>query len=157
MAAMDQSTKSTDGGFLGIRGSIWGIVVLCIAIVLVLLSMMGRPEKDGGEENLTGEPRIEEKATASPPHREPVDDPAPDPDPPEFEADSPNPREPDFEIVAFETDLTVVFISRPSLGSISVEKYDSENKPTGQPLKSGTQVQIPDPEKPGAKIYFRIP
>lgn len=44
-----------------------------------------------------------------------------------------------------------------SLGQISIEKYDSSNKPTGEPLKRGTQVQIPDPNNPGKKIYFKVP
>ncbi|MDF1657401.1 MAG: hypothetical protein P1U58_07300 [Verrucomicrobiales bacterium] len=44
-----------------------------------------------------------------------------------------------------------------SLGPISVEKYDSAGNPTGEPLKRGTQVQIPDPNNPGQKIYFKVP
>ena len=44
-----------------------------------------------------------------------------------------------------------------ALGPISIEKYDSSQKPTGEPLKRGTQVQIPDPNNPGKKIYFKVP
>ncbi|MCB1205573.1 MAG: hypothetical protein KDN18_15030 [Verrucomicrobiae bacterium] len=44
-----------------------------------------------------------------------------------------------------------------SLGQISIEKYDSGGNPTGEPLKRGTQVQIPDPNNPGKKIYFKVP
>tara|TARA_R110002096_G_scaffold16109_1_gene55405 strand:- start:1338 stop:1841 length:504 start_codon:yes stop_codon:yes gene_type:complete len=44
-----------------------------------------------------------------------------------------------------------------SLGQISVEKYDSAGNPTGEPLKRGTPVQIPDPNNPGQKIYFKVP
>lgn len=44
-----------------------------------------------------------------------------------------------------------------SLGQISVEKYDSSGNPTGEALKRGTQVQIPDPNNPGKKIYFKVP
>ncbi len=44
-----------------------------------------------------------------------------------------------------------------SLGKISIEKYDSAGNPTGEPLKRGTQVQIPDPNNPGKKIYFKVP
>lgn len=44
-----------------------------------------------------------------------------------------------------------------SLGQISVEKYDSSGNPTGEPLKRGTQVQIPDPNNPGKKIFFKVP
>ncbi len=42
-------------------------------------------------------------------------------------------------------------------GEISVEKYDSAGNPTGEPLKRGTPVQIPDPNNPGKKIYFKVP
>jgi hypothetical protein len=44
-----------------------------------------------------------------------------------------------------------------SLGQISVEKYDSAGNPTGEALKRGTQVQIPDPNNPGKKIFFKVP
>ena len=44
-----------------------------------------------------------------------------------------------------------------SLGQISIEKYDSAGSPTGEPLKRGTPVQIPDPNHPGQKIYFKVP
>jgi hypothetical protein len=44
-----------------------------------------------------------------------------------------------------------------ALGQISIEKYDSAGNPTGEPLKRGTQVQIPDPNNPGKKIYFKVP
>jgi len=44
-----------------------------------------------------------------------------------------------------------------SLGKISIEKYDSSMNPTGEPLKRGTQVQIPDPNNPGKKIFFKVP
>ena len=44
-----------------------------------------------------------------------------------------------------------------SLGQISIEKYDSAGNPTGEPMKRGTQVQIPDPTSPGQKIYFKVP
>lgn len=44
-----------------------------------------------------------------------------------------------------------------SLGQISVEKYDSSGNATGEPLSRGTQVQIPDPNNPGQKIYFKVP
>ncbi len=47
--------------------------------------------------------------------------------------------------------------SNASLGQISIEKYDSSGKPTGEPLKRGTQVQIPDPNNPGKKIFFKVP
>jgi hypothetical protein len=47
--------------------------------------------------------------------------------------------------------------SHSSLGQISIEKYDSAGNPTGEPLKRGTQVQIPDPNNPGKKIYFKVP
>ena len=47
--------------------------------------------------------------------------------------------------------------SGSSLGEISVEKYDSSGKPTGEPLPRGTPVEIQDPNNPGQKIYFKVP
>jgi len=47
--------------------------------------------------------------------------------------------------------------SGSSLGQISVEKYDSSGQPTGEPLPRGTPVEIPDPNNPGGKIYFKVP
>ncbi|MEX2580622.1 MAG: hypothetical protein WD342_16315 [Verrucomicrobiales bacterium] len=47
--------------------------------------------------------------------------------------------------------------SNASLGQISIEKYDASGNATGEPLKRGTQVQIPDPNNPGKKIYFKVP
>lgn len=66
-------------------------------------------------------------------------------------------NEPEFVEVEFVSDLTVKLVSFPELGTVSIEKYGEDNKPTGMPLKSGTQVQIPDPSRPGKKIYFKIP
>lgn len=63
----------------------------------------------------------------------------------------------DFEEAVFQSDLTVVLPARASIGPISVEKYDDKGRPTGAPLEPGTQVQIPDPDLPGARIYFRVP
>jgi len=54
----------------------------------------------------------------------------------------------------FESDLLVTL---PGQGKISIERYDKDGNPTGEPLKSGTQVQIPDPNRPGEKIFFRVP
>lgn len=53
--------------------------------------------------------------------------------------------------------LVVTLLYYPELGQISIEQYSSEGKPTGNPLKSGTQVQIPDPNIPGGKIIFSVP
>lgn len=43
-----------------------------------------------------------------------------------------------------------------SLGEISIEQYEG-GKPSGKPLPPGTPVEIPDPNNPGKKIYFRVP
>ncbi len=53
--------------------------------------------------------------------------------------------------------LLVRLPSRPDLGPISVERFDSQGNPTGTLLSQGTQVMIPDPERPGERIYFRVP
>ena len=46
--------------------------------------------------------------------------------------------------------------SNGSLGEISIEQYEG-GKPSGKPLPPGTPVEIPDPNNPGKKIYFRVP
>lgn len=63
----------------------------------------------------------------------------------------------DLALVVDGDPLVVTLAAHPELGPISIERYDSDGNPTGQPLKSGTKVQIPDPSKPGEKIYFEVP
>ncbi|MEM1444377.1 MAG: hypothetical protein AAGF67_18675 [Verrucomicrobiota bacterium] len=63
----------------------------------------------------------------------------------------------DFAVAVEGDPLVVTLAYRPEIGPISIERYDSEGQPTGEPLKTGTSVQIPDPNKPGDKITFTIP
>lgn len=53
--------------------------------------------------------------------------------------------------------LMVILPWYEEIGKISVEKYDKDMEPTGERVKSGTMVQIPDPFKPGEKIFFVVP
>ncbi|MDF1812928.1 MAG: hypothetical protein P1V20_11960 [Verrucomicrobiales bacterium] len=55
-------------------------------------------------------------------------------------------------------DPTLVTLTwRPDLGPISIERVTRNGDLTGKPLKSGTKVQIPDPENPGDRIIFTVP
>ncbi len=51
----------------------------------------------------------------------------------------------------------VVTLLYNDIGQISIEQYGKDGKATGRPLKSGTQVQIPNPNIPGEKITFSVP
>lgn len=44
-----------------------------------------------------------------------------------------------------------------NLGPISIERLDSSGNTLGSPWASGTQMQIPNPNVPGGKIYFKVP
>lgn len=44
-----------------------------------------------------------------------------------------------------------------SLGPISIERMDPSGNKLGSPWARGTQMQIPNPEVPGGKIYFKVP
>jgi len=82
--------------------------------------------------------------------------PPPPPAPPA--SSSPNPSEMPFANPVPGDPLMVTLPGRhASLGPISIERHDSANRPTGEPLKRGTQVQIPDPNNPGQMIYFKVP
>ncbi|MEC5128192.1 hypothetical protein VSU19_15610 [Verrucomicrobiales bacterium BCK34] len=52
--------------------------------------------------------------------------------------------------------LLVTLADYPALGQISVEEW-KEDAFTGKPLRSGTEVQIPNPDIEGAKIRFLVP
>lgn len=143
---------------MGIRGWVWSVLVLTAVLVGSLIYSAiptgGSQEKPvSSAEAQTVDAEVAKAPPASIP--DPVFD--QDPAPPEFKATTNLSNEPEFVEAVFQSDLNVVLVSRPELGQISVEKYDSEGKPTGQPLKSGTQVQIPDPDWPGEKIYFKVP
>lgn len=70
---------------------------------------------------------------------------------------TPTPAEMEIALPTPESELKVTLASRPEMGQISIELYTSDGKPTGKPLKPGTQIQIPDPNRPGEKIYFKAP
>lgn len=53
--------------------------------------------------------------------------------------------------------LVVTLLYHPELGRISIEQYNKDGEATGSPLKSGTQVQIPNPSISGEKIIFSVP
>ncbi|MEM9018423.1 MAG: hypothetical protein AAGC68_15520 [Verrucomicrobiota bacterium] len=69
----------------------------------------------------------------------------------------PEVEEDDIAIPVEGEPLLVTLIHYPEIGQISIEKYDREGQATGKPLKSGTKVQIPNPNRPGEKIRFVVP
>jgi hypothetical protein len=152
---MSDSANEPRGGFLGIRAWVWSVVIFCFILVVVFLVLAKEPARVSASTSL--EPLGSDNS------KEAVDSPAtmetpvhsPDPLPP---ATQPPPAEEmEYAEFTFDNHLAVILPSSSSLGAISVERYDSEGNPTGEPLKSGTQVQIPDPDNPGEKIYFRVP
>jgi len=44
-----------------------------------------------------------------------------------------------------------------SLGPVSVERIDGQGKSLGTSWPRGTQMQVPNPNVPGGKIYFKVP
>jgi hypothetical protein len=86
--------------------------------------------------------------------------PAPAPQPAPAPAPPPAPTTPSPSEMPYANPVAgnPLVVTMPGVsGPISIEKYDSAGKPTGEPLKRGTQVQIPDPNNPGKKIYFKVP
>jgi hypothetical protein len=119
----------------------------------------GRP---GGRFGYTGEDRATAPDPPRPGNPREVRDvePAPKPETPKPPKPSGPPSSADMQF-ANKVPGNPLVVTLPgrnaSLGKISIEKYDSSGNPTGQPLKRGTQVQIPDPNNPGKKIYFKVP
>jgi hypothetical protein len=154
---MSDSANEPRGAFLGIRAWVWSVLVVTAVLVGSLIFSViptgGSQEKPVSAEAPTVDAEVAKAPPASIP--DPVFD--QDPAPPEFEATTNLSNEPEFVEAVFQSDLNVVLPAYPEFGAISVEKYDSEGSPTGQPLKSGTKVQIPDPAWPGEKIYFKVP
>jgi len=107
--------------------------------------------------------RPESTVPPAPKFEEPIFDEGwePAPEPPPANGDRPRPPTGDEMMYALPVagDPLVVVLpgKNASLGNISIEKYDSEGNATGKPLAQGTRVQIPDPNNPGGKIYFRVP
>lgn len=159
MPRMNESANKPGGEFLQIRAWVWGVALLCLALVGVILMV----QKETGTESVSApnDPALsdsrETELPALPSTEAPVFPPdSPDPLPPPAKR-PPSAEEMEYAEFTFEDNLTVILPSHASLGRISVERYDSEGNPTGEPLKSGTQVQIPNPNKPGERIYFRVP
>ena len=155
---MSDSANEPRGGFLGIRVWVWSVLVLTAVLVGSLIySAISKGESQEKPVSSAEAPTVDAEVAKAPP--ESIPDPVfdQDPAPPEFKASTNLSNEPEFVEAVFQSDLNVVLPAYPEFGPISVEKYDSAGKPTGQPLKSGTQVQIPDPDWPGEKIYFKVP
>jgi hypothetical protein len=154
---MSDSANEPRGGFLGIRVWVWSVLILT-AVLVGSLIYSAIPTGGNQEKPVSSEaPTVEMSVAKAPPASNPDPEFDQDPAPPEFEAKTNPSKGPEFVEAVFQSDLNVILVSRPGLGQISVEKYDSAGNPTGQPLKSGTQVQIPDPDWPGEKIYFKVP
>jgi len=79
--------------------------------------------------------------------------------PPKQKTDEPKRQidEDDIAILVEGNPLVVTLLHYPEFGQISIEQYSKDGRPTGRPLKSGTQVQIPNPNIPGEKIIFSVP
>lgn len=146
-------TKS-GGRFLGIRPWIWVVAFVSILAVIMLLWTINPPPVVTAPDKSLIEPPLSKMPAKS---QEPLFPPDPPQEAPPKEKAPPSADEMPYAIPTFEDPLNVTLTSRPELGQISVERYDSEGNPTGEPLKQGTQVQIPDPSRPGEKIYFRVP
>lgn len=142
---MEDSGEPSRTGFLQIRASVWLVILASLAVLAVLLVVELRSPPPSPQET---KPPVQTEAA-----KKPVAPPAPEArEEEEDESDGP-----EFEEAHFVSELTVELDSLRGLGQISVEKYDENGRPTGEPLKSGTQVQIPDPDRPGKKIYFKVP
>lgn len=143
---------------MGIRVWVWSVLVVT-AVLVGSLIYSAVPTGGSQEKPVSSSeaPTVDAEVVKVPPASipDPVFD--QDPAPPEFKATTNLSNEPEFVEAVFQSDLNVVIPGYPEFGPISVEKYDSTGNPTGQPLKSGTQVQIPDPDWPGEKIYFKVP
>jgi len=114
----------------------------------------GSPVDEGNERDIREMTPAEREAvntTAAP------ETPAPKPEPPK-PSGPPKPSQMPFANKVPGDPLAVTLPGvNASLGQISVEKYDSSGNPTGEPLPRGTPVEIPDPNNPGQKIYFKVP
>lgn len=139
-----------------VRWWVWVALAGCLALLaLSLAALMSREELEFQSE----EGQATDSGAVAPTTHEPPSDSAPGSlARAESEPNRPPPAE---EIPFADPDpldpLMVRLPGRPGLGPISVERYDSEGWPTGEPLRQGTPVQIPDPERPGTRIFFRVP
>ena len=142
---------------MGIRAWVWSVLVVT-AVLVGSLIFSAIPTGGSQEKPVSTEaPKLEAAVGKVPPASNPDPEPDHDSEPPEFVVKTNPSKGPEFVEAVFQSDLNIVLPAYPEFGPISVEKYDSDGNPTGQPLKSGTQVQIPDPNWPGEKIYFKVP
>ncbi|MEM7699941.1 MAG: hypothetical protein AAF236_16220 [Verrucomicrobiota bacterium] len=148
-----------------VRASIWIVVLSTVTLCLIGFFIFIQDDEEAesrGEEALTveAEPEIQNH---SPEPLPPLDLPEEEFDflddlaPPLPQSGPPPASEMETAAVVPGDPLIVTIPSRSELGPISIERYDSEGNPTGEPLPTGTQVQIPDPNLEGGKIYFRTP
>lgn len=119
----------------------------------------GQPESPGGS---PGQRDVREMAPSSSSSNDVAEAPAPPkkeekPSPPPSSGPPPASSMPFANPVPGDPLVVTLPGKHSSLGKISVEKLDSSGNPTGEPLSRGTQVQIPDPNNPGQKIYFKVP
>ena len=147
-------SENRDSQDVLLKGAI--VVVIFVVAGLAYAYMVGSKEPES-------HPLLTKDGEAKP-TREP-EDPFPDSDSEdeklsEFNPTSGSVKSPEsVDALPVPGDPLLVTLPAPhdSLGQISIEKYDSEGQPTGRPLKSGTPVQIPDPNWSGERIYFKVP
>ncbi|MDF1755054.1 MAG: hypothetical protein P1U89_19855 [Verrucomicrobiales bacterium] len=90
----------------------------------------------------------------------PLELPSPSSEDEESQREKPAPEfdEDDVALPVEGNPLVVTLLYYPELGEISIEQYSHKAGGfTGKPMKSGTKVQIPDPNKKGERIEFIIP
>ena len=136
-----------------VRLLISAVVIATIGLVVAFLVYAGSP--DPSETLLTADTSSSANDQRDSQPSDPKDAVAP----PKQKADEPK-RQVDEDDIALPVEgnpLVVTLLNDPELGQISIEQYSKEGKATGRPLKSGTQVQIPNPNIPGEKITFSVP
>ncbi len=141
---------------------LWGMIFGLIVVTIALVAYSAKSLRDVAilAEKEIPVPNVPEIPQPKPSDFE-DDEPEPSPTskiPPKSSNGKPPPSEIPFALPVVGQPLMVTLTGdNASLGQISIEKYDSEGRATGEPLPQGTPVQIPDPNDPGEKIYFRVP
>lgn len=121
------------------------------------------PPEQGGRFGYSGNDAAPPPAPPEPPSPREVREMEPSETVKKEEPEPPKPSKPSTSNMVFANPVpgNPLVVTLPganaSLGQISIEKYDSSGNATGEPLSRGTQVQIPDPNNPGQKIYFKVP
>jgi len=151
MAKIESDSRS---GFFGIRPWVWIVTLASVVAVMALVWTLPREPVPA----VTDVPALETPGSDPPiEDHEPLfpSDPAEETEP--RKKAPPSGNEMPYAIPTFIDPLTVTLAAHPELGPISVERYNSEGNPAGEPLAQGTRVQIPNPNRPGEKIYFKVP